>query len=230
MRSRPPESSQSNLVISKSIVDYVCEHRIGILTSNALGDQRFSSKGSIKQIGVREAICVPINGRDELLGVIYLDALDPDGKPETDRFNRNNLKLMIAIGLQIGFAIENEQYFMKRLEQQRLVAIGRTTSSLSHHMKNVLQGVNGGAHLVETGLQANDLETIKAGWAIVNRNQSEISKMVNDMLMFGKPYDPHFAQADLNEVIKQVFNEIEPSLVRRNIQYDWSPTLSLIHI
>lgn len=224
MRSRPPESSQSNLVISKSIVDYVCEHRIGILTSNALGDQRFPSKGSIKQIGVREAICVPINGRDELLGVIYLDALDPDGKPETDRFNRNNLKLMIAIGLQIGFAIENEQYFMKRLEQQRLVTIGRTTSSLSHHMKNVLQGVNGGAHLVETGLQANDLETIKAGWAIVNRNQSEISKMVNDMLMFGKPYDPHFAQADLNEVIKQVFNEIEPSLVRRNIQYDWSPT------
>ena len=224
MRSRSLETCQDNLVISQSIVDYVCKHRVGILTSNALEDQRLPKKDSIKRIGVREAICVPINGRDELLGVIYIDALDPSKKPETDRFNKNNLKLMIAIGLQIGFAIENEQYFKKRLEQQRLVTIGQTTTSLSHHLKNVLQGVNGGAHLIESGLKADDLQTIKTGWAIVNRNQGEISKMVNDMLLFSKPYDPHLAQADLNEVITQVVNEIEPSLARRNIQYDWSPT------
>lgn len=224
MESRSMESSQQNLAISQSIVNYVCKHRVGILTSNALEDRRLSSKDSIKRIGVREAICVPINGRNTLLGVIYIDALNPERKPEVDRFNKNNLKLLIAIGLQIGFAIENDRYFEKLLEQQRMVTIGQTTSSLSHRMKNVLQGVNGGAHLVETGLKAENLQTIETGWAIVHRNQQEISKMVNDMLILGKPYDPHFSQADLSELITSVVAEIEPSLTMRNIQHEWTPS------
>ena len=43
------------------------------------------------------------------------------------------------------------------------------------------------------------------------------------MLIFGKPYDPHMAQADLNQVIESVFNEIEPSLLRKRIQHEWVP-------
>ena len=62
MRSRGDDNGRANLVISQSIVKYVSDHRVGILTSNALEDQRLSNKDSIKQIGVREAICVPING------------------------------------------------------------------------------------------------------------------------------------------------------------------------
>ena len=224
MESRSMESSQQDLAISQSIVNYVCKHRVGILTSDALEDQRLPSKDSIKRIGVREAICVPINGRNTLLGVIYIDALNPERKPDVDRFNKNHLKLSIAIGLQIGFAIENDRYFERLLEQQRMVTIGQTTSSLSHRLKNVLQSVNGGAHLVETGLKAENLKTIETGWAIVKRNQQEISKMVNDMLVLGKPYDPHFSQADLSELITSVVTEIEPSLITRNIQHEWTPS------
>lgn len=223
VRSRGQQTNEDKLLISQSIVNYVRKNRVGILTSNALDDQRLSSKSSIKQIGIQEAICVPIKGRDQLLGLIYIDALAPAGSTKSERFNRDNLKLMIAIGLQIGFAIENERYFSKLLEQQQQATIGQTTASLSHHMKNVLQGVNGGAHLVESGFKNDDMELAKKGWEIVNRNQQQISRLVNDMLIVGQPYDPHLIEADLNEVITSVFEEIGPFLSQRNIQYEWNP-------
>ena len=166
---------------------------------------------------------MPINGRNELLGVIYIDTLGPHRKPEAASFDKNNLNLLSTIGLQLGFAIENEQYFERLLEQHRLVTIGQTTTSLSHHLKNVLQGVNGGAYLVQTGLEAEDLQRIETGWDIVNRNQLEISKIVNDMLIFDNPYDPLFKPTDLNEAITNVLTEIESTLLRSNIRCDWTP-------
>ncbi len=223
VRSRSRQTNENQLLISQSVVNYVRKNRVGILTSNVMEDQRLVSESSIKQIGIQEAICVPIPGRDQLLGLIYIDTLAPAGTEKSERFNRDNLKLMIAIGLQIGFAIENERYFSKLLEQQQLATIGQTTTALSHHLKNVLQGVNGGAHLVEAGIENDDLELVKKGWEIVNRNQQQISKLVNDMLIVGQPYDPHLVMADLNEVITSVFEEIGPHLSRRNIQYEWNP-------
>jgi nitrogen fixation/metabolism regulation signal transduction histidine kinase len=187
-----------------------------------MDDQRLSGDGSIREMGIQEAICVPIRGRNQLSGLIYIDALSPTGRSERDRFNKDHLKLMIAIGLQVGFAIDHERDLSRLLEQQQLATIGQTTSSLSHHMKNVLQGVNGGAHLVETGLKNRDMDLVEKGWEIVNRNQQEISKLVNDMLIFGQPYNPRRVNADLSAVIADVFEEIGPFLSRRNIKFDWS--------
>jgi pSer/pThr/pTyr-binding forkhead associated (FHA) protein/signal transduction histidine kinase len=222
VRSRGQKDNQDKLLISQTIVNYVRENRVGILTSNAMDDQRLSGDGSIKEMGIQEAICVPIRGRNQLSGLIYIDALSPTGRSERDRFNKDHLKLMIAIGLQVGFAIDHERDLSRLLEQQQLATIGQTTSSLSHHMKNVLQGVNGGAHLVETGLKNRDMDLVEKGWEIVNRNQQEISKLVNDMLIFGQPYNPRRVNADLSAVIADVFEEIGPFLSRRNIKFDWS--------
>ena len=223
IRSRGTQTSEDKLLISQSIVNYVRKNRVGILTSNATQDQRLTGEDSIKQIGIQEAICVPIQSRNELLGLIYIDALGSAENATTERFNRDHLKLMIAIGQQIGFAIENERYYSKLLQQQRLATIGQTTKSLSHHLKNVMQGVNGGSHLVEAGLQNNDMDLVKKGWEIVDRNQHEVSKLINDMLIIGQPYEAHMVEADLHEVITNVFEEIGPFLARRDIQYDWEP-------
>lgn len=223
-RARDLETDQEKLSFSQCVVDYVCEHRVSILTPNTLNDQRLSGKDLSEPIDGREAICVPIHGRNEFQGVLYIDAVVSTEKSEVERFDKNSLKLMIAIGRQIGFAIENERYFVQLREQQPLVNIGQTTSSLTHHVKNVLQGIYGGSHLVETGLESENIQTVKTGWAIVNRNQLEISNIVNNMLIFGNPYDPHLTKTDLNDIITKVFEEIGPSLARRGIQYDWKPS------
>src|SRR5690606_28408719 len=65
--------SDEKLSISQTILDYVLEHNEGVLTSNAKEDQRWSTGASILQLGIREAICVPMRGRYGVVGIIYID-------------------------------------------------------------------------------------------------------------------------------------------------------------
>ena len=57
-----------------------------MLTSDARQDDRWNPAASIVQMGIREAICVPMQGRYDVVGVIYIDTSttpaggDPQGR------------------------------------------------------------------------------------------------------------------------------------------------------
>src|SRR6185436_11327749 len=53
-RHRSGVGSDEKISISRTILDYVLEHREGVLTSDARDDQRFDPSGSIVKLGVRE--------------------------------------------------------------------------------------------------------------------------------------------------------------------------------
>ena len=72
-RTRKGVSADERITISQTILDYVIERNEGVLTSDARQDQRWDPAGSIMQMGVREAICVPMQGRYDVVGVIYID-------------------------------------------------------------------------------------------------------------------------------------------------------------
>lgn len=71
------ETSADRMPVSRSIVDYVLAQEQGVLTSDAQSDQRFEAGQSILQAGIREAMCVPMHGRYNLMGVIYVDITTP---------------------------------------------------------------------------------------------------------------------------------------------------------
>ncbi len=66
-------AQESPMPVSRTIVDFVVKNRSGVRTSDARTDSRFDSGQSILQAGIREAMCAPIFGRNDLIGVIYLD-------------------------------------------------------------------------------------------------------------------------------------------------------------
>ena len=68
-RAEPDE----RMTISQTIVDYVLEKGEGVITTDAPTDKRFSPAQSIVDYQIREAICVPIQGRHTTLGVLYAD-------------------------------------------------------------------------------------------------------------------------------------------------------------
>ena len=67
----------SKMPVSRTIVDYVLKNNQGVRTADAQHDSRFDPARSIVQAGVREAMCVPMQGRHELMGVMYLDITTP---------------------------------------------------------------------------------------------------------------------------------------------------------
>jgi len=199
---------ESRLLISRTILDYVTEHNEGVLTSDAKDDDRWDAGGSIVTMGVREAICVPLQGRYGVVGVIYIDTYTPPGKLLTqtspNRFNEEHLKLMVAIGHQAALAVEDTSYYSAMVQSERLAAMGQTIATLSHHIKNILQGIRGGSYLIEEGLKATEMEVIRKGWSIVEKNQEKISNLVMDMLSFSKEREPDMVPNDLNNIVNDV--------------------------
>ena len=205
---RNETQSDEKLTISQTILDYVVEHDEGVLTTDAREDNRFGAAGSIIKMGVREAICVPMQGRYGVVGVIYIDTYTTPGKmlPQRagNRFSEEHLKLMVAIGHQAALAIEDTSYYSALVQAERLAAMGQTIATLSHDIKNILQGIQGGSYLIEEGLNQKQWESIENGWRIVEKNQEKISNLAMDMLSFSKERQPELQPADVNFVVAEV--------------------------
>jgi two-component system NtrC family sensor kinase len=225
-RDRQDGDATSSMTISRTILDYVLDRREGVLTSDARDDDRFSGGNSVLRTGVREAICVPMQGRYDTVGVIYVDTTLPLAEiaaGQQQRFTDEHLKLMIAIGHQAALAVEDTTYYSAVLQSERLAAVGQTIATLSHHIKNILQGIRGGSYLVEMGLKDDDQAVLRKGWDIVSRNQNKISSLVMDMLSFSKQREPEPVAGSLVEVIEEVLETVAQRAVESSTQLVFEP-------
>lgn len=227
------------LTISQTILDYVLEHNEGVLTSNAKEDQRWNPAASILQLGIREAICVPMRGRYDVVGIIYIDTFTTPQRMvqmggNTNRFNEEHLKLMIAIAHQAALAVEDTRYYGAMVQAERLAAVGQTIAMLSHHIKNIIQGIRGGSFLIQEGLkqhqkglhdnqESKELDMVRQGWKIVEKNQEKISRLVMDMLTFSKEREPELAPADMNQVVGDVVELMQSRAKELGVELQYAP-------
>ena len=101
-------------------------------------------------------------------------------------FTQEQLALMNAIGQHAGLALANAELYQQKLQSERLATIGETVATLSHAIKNILQGLRGGADVVEMGLKKDDLKIAKGGWVIQKRNLDRIISLTMNMLAFSR--------------------------------------------
>ncbi|MBI5491167.1 MAG: PAS domain-containing protein [Deltaproteobacteria bacterium] len=78
---------------------------------------------------------------------------------------------------------------IRRLQSQ-LESIGMLISSVSHGIKGLLTGLDGGTYLVNSGLQRNDPKRVTQGWEMVQRNIERIRGTVMNILYYAKEREP----------------------------------------
>lgn len=220
----------TSMAISRTILDYVLDRGEGVLTSDAQDDDRFSAGNSVLRTGVREAICVPMQGRYGTVGVMYVDTMVPLAESIESgqrRFTDEHLKLMIAIGHQAALAVEDTTYYSAMVQSERLAGVGQTIATLSHHIKNILQGIRGGSYLVEMGLENDDAGVLRKGWDIVARNQNKISSLVMDMLSFSKEREPDPVPSDLVALVTDITETVQQRADEAGITIHWDPPQDL---
>jgi signal transduction histidine kinase len=224
----PPEE---RLSISHTIVERVYQTGQAVVTSDAPADLRFGPSDSIAGLSIREAICTPIQGRTQPLGVLYADALgtasSDQSTPHRPRFTQDHLNLAVAIGHLAGLAIENNRLLREKLQAERLAAVGEAIATLAHHVKNILQGLRSGSSLIELGLQGHDESLIQRGWSIVQKNQDKVYHLVLDMLAYSKDREPNVEPADLNQVVAEVVELCQGRAAEAQISLRWTPDPSL---
>ncbi len=178
---------------------YVMKKGVGVLSSNAMADDRFAAGDSVQGYGIRSAMCVPIKYKDRLYGIIQVDS-----KIANYTYTEDQLTLLTAIGVQTGLALANLRLVDHRLRSERLAGVGQTVASLSHSIKNILQGMRGGADVVELGLRKQNMGVVNGGWEIVSRNLERIYELTMNMLAYSKQRQPEIEMENLVPQLEEV--------------------------
>ena len=71
-------------------------------------------------------------------------------------------------------------------DRKELVTLGQSIALLSHGIKNILEGLQGGAYIVDEGFKDSDIEMAQKGWNIVNKNIFDIADVVQNILYSSK--------------------------------------------
>ncbi|MEZ6139482.1 MAG: ATP-binding protein [Zavarzinella sp.] len=237
VRFRDQNQMLPSMNVSKTIVDWVIQQQQGVLISNAARDSRFATGKSITRYNINEVICVPMQGRHETHGVLFLDTVTDVRKyvqqnqaEPTASFKEDHLSLAIAIAHQIALAIEGTRYYQAMLQAERLAAVGQAMAAVSHHVKNIMQGIVFGSDMVNTALREQDGELMGKGWNLVQKNQQRIQQLVLDMLTFSKEREPNIIPEDLNLLVQDVMELVRGRIDDYGIRLEMRLSATLPHV
>jgi signal transduction histidine kinase len=211
-RQRPRSTAEGNIPVSQTIIQHVLERCEGILSTNAMSDTRFRSADSVREYGIRSALCVPIRAGARALGVIHIDS-----SIAQFTFTESQLRLLVAIGQHTALALANADLVEAAMQTERLAAMGHTVASLSHSIKNILQGLRGGADAVQLALNRGDLGLAREGWPILARNLDRIHNLAQNMLAFSKQRKLELELTPLRPLVEEVAQLLGPAAVRRRV-------------
>ncbi len=93
--------------------------------------------------------------------------------------------------------------------QDQLTSIGLLISSISHGIKGLLNGLNGGIYLVNKGIETDDKKRLNQGWEIVLRNIGRIRSMVMDILYYAKDREPNWEVISAMEIVNETADVIK---------------------
>ncbi|MBN2149060.1 MAG: SpoIIE family protein phosphatase [Anaerolineales bacterium] len=105
--------------VSRGVVERVAKDKKAVLTNDAQIDDRFSGRQSVRLLGLRSILCVPLIVKEEFSGLVYVD-----NRIQAGIFTNADLELLSVIASNAAVAIENARLFREtqnKLETLRLI-------------------------------------------------------------------------------------------------------------
>jgi PAS domain S-box-containing protein len=116
--------------------------------------------------------------------------------------------------------------------QDHLSSLGLKISSISHGIKGLLTGLDGGMYLMETGFANNKSERVKAGYEDLKTIVSRIRKLVHNILFFAKERELKWDRIDGLSFAEDVASTVEPKIKADGIEFvrDFDTPLGALEI
>ena len=167
----------------------------------------------------RNILAVPLVRKRKLLGV--LEVLN---KKNGEFFTKKDEELMEVIASQAALCIENTALYQENIRNARMAGVGETMISLSHDIKNILNGLTGGIYLVDTSFSESgrDNEYVREGWKIVKNNVGRISDLIMDMLNYSTKKMPYLEDVSPESFIRDSVSVYSEKLKEKNVLLEFS--------
>jgi len=104
--------------------------------------------------------------------------------------------------------------------QDHLSSLGLMISSISHGIKGLLTGLDGGMYMLDAGLKQKNESRIKEGWDVVKLMAERIRKMVLDILFYAKERDLKWERIDALSFAEEIVKVLAPKIADHNIEFE----------
>ncbi|MBD3298602.1 MAG: PAS domain-containing protein [candidate division Zixibacteria bacterium] len=101
--------------------------------------------------------------------------------------------------------------------QDKLSSVGMLISTISHGIKGLLNGLDGGIYLLNSGLEKNDRARIDKGWDMTLRNVRRIRTLVMDILYYAKDREPEYEPISARQILEEVCGSLQERAQKLNI-------------
>ena len=188
----------SDIAVSRTVLKQAMEKREALLCRDAMADSHFRLAQSIVSGGVRSMMIAPLVFQEEVLGAIYVDTRQGVGQ-----FDPADLQLLSVAAGHVAACLANARLHEQVVQNERLAAVGQTVAGLTHCIKNILQGIQGGAFIVDSAVESGSMDTLARGWDMVKRNNKFMEDLVFDLLSYSKQRPPAYEKTALNALCEE---------------------------
>ncbi len=126
-----------------------------------------------------------------------------------------------------------EQLIKEKTElQDHLSSLGLKISSISHGIKGLLAGLDGGMYLMDAGFKKEDQQQVREGWDIVKLMTERIRKMVLDILYHAKERDLKWERVDALSFAEEAALVVAPKMKTHGIKLirDFDRSIGVVEI
>ena len=108
----------------------------------------------------------------------------------------------------------------------RLASLGLMIGSMSHGIKGLLTGLDGGLYLVSSGLEKSDKDRIVEGAEMVQQMGSRIKRLIFDILFYAKKRELNAEQTSPVDLARDTARVVKPAMEENRIDFqcEFDPT------
>ena len=117
-------------------------------------------------------------------------------------------------------------------DRKELITLGQSIALLSHGIKNILEGLQGGAYVVDEAFNDGDLVLAQKGWRIVNKNIFDITDVVQNILYSSKNRPLKYESVLPGELLEDAVKLFREKAATMNIQLEQqiNPTVPKVRL
>ena len=162
-------------------------------------------------------VCVPLISKGRLIGVVILG-----GKTNREMYSHEDVELLEAIANGTVIAVENARLYEDLKKQDavmrradRLASLGTLTAGLAHEIRNPLVAIKTLTQLLPERI--DDAEFRRDFLAIASGEVDRISSLVNELLEFARPTEPHLQPENIREIMEGMILLISTEMKKKNV-------------
>lgn len=103
--------------------------------------------------------------------------------------------------------------------QSQLTNLGLLIGSISHSIKGLINSLEGGIYLVNSGMAKNNQSRVQQGWEMVQRNVARIKSTVLDILYYAKDRPLNLEQINAADLLRELREVMAGRLAEHNIRW-----------